>query len=294
MLFPNPSRSIAQAGAAVTALLFPPSCCLCSEPTGIDLESMRSRVFCRSCEASLTQTERLLQNGCPRCGWPRGLPSLGSSAGLSSPGSDNSPTSACIKCADRKSELVYGRVTPLYRYQDTVTTAIVAAKYPRNSAITRELALRLAHRCLDRWPDLCDSPRHAAPIVTSVPSPWIRQARRGGSGTRLLGKYAAEAWGLRYRSFLRTTRSIKKQAWLDDQSREKNVQDGFAIANSWLHRRGKPSSLAGRVVVLVDDVLTTGATANEASRVLLNAGAAEVWVAVVALAMRDTASSKNG
>lgn len=178
---------------------------------------------------------------------------------------------------------MFSRITPLYRYQDTVTAAVVAAKYPRNSAISRELARRLAARCRIRWPELSHRPLPSTPIVTSVPSPWLRQARRGGSGTRLLGQRFATELSLPYQTLLRTTRNIAKQAWLDDDSRRQNVFDAFAFRRSL----DGPPLLLGREVILVDDVMTTGATADEVTRVLLDAGAVRVSVAVVALAMRE-------
>lgn len=239
-----------------------------------DLQAILPTVFCRACETSLAQTGPLLENACARCGWPRGV-----SRGVATVGE----LLPCPRCARRKSQHPFSRITPLYRYQDTVTAAVVAAKYPRNSAITRELARRLATRCRTRWPELSRRPLSSTPIVTSVPSPVMRQARRGGSGTRLLAQHFAAESALPYQSLLRTTRNIAKQAWLDDDSRRDNVSGAFALRQFQLRR----PVLAGREVILVDDVMTTGATADEVAGVLLDAGAVRVSVAVVALAMRE-------
>ncbi|TWT92254.1 ComF family protein [Neorhodopirellula pilleata] len=282
MLFQKPARTIAEtisdAWNSLAPLVFPPACCLCSEPTPMRItgenESALITVFCRACETSLVQTGPLLENACMNCGWPRGLCRGFASGGELLP---------CPRCAARKNSHPFSRITPLYRYQDTVTAAVVAAKYPRNSAITRELARRLAVRCKTRWPELTVLPRSSTPIVTSVPSPVMRQARRGGSGTRLLGQHFAAETGLPYRALMRTTRSIAKQAWLDDDSRRENVSGAFALRRIGFRR----PVLMGREIILVDDVMTTGATADEITRVLLDAGAVRVSVAVVALAMRE-------
>ena len=75
---------------------------------------------------------------------------------------------------------------------------------------------------------------------------------------------------------------LRKIKWTPDQSdltaanRKLNLKDAFAV-------RPRPRSLAGKTVLLVDDILTTGTTASECSRALLHAGVARVIVAVVAV-----------
>lgn len=75
---------------------------------------------------------------------------------------------------------------------------------------------------------------------------------------------------------------LRKIKWTPDQSeliashRKLNLKDAFSV-------RSRRQSLAGKTVLLVDDILTTGTTANECSRALLHAGAAKVIVAVIAV-----------
>ncbi len=75
---------------------------------------------------------------------------------------------------------------------------------------------------------------------------------------------------------------LRKIKWTPDQSdltaanRKLNLKDAFAV-------RPRPRSLAGKAVLLVDDILTTGTTANECTRALLKAGVAKVIVVVVAV-----------
>ena len=131
-------------------------------------------------------------------------------------------------------------------------------------------------------------------LVTFVPSHFSRQVTRGGIGNRAIAEAVARRLSLvskdskcrkiKCRHVLRTTRRIKKQAWLDDCQRRQNVQGAFAM------KRGYALTvfpkLTNRHVLLVDDVLTTGATANEVSRVLFRAGASRVTLAVLARALR--------
>ena len=266
----------------LSPLLFPPVCVLCGdrtervaakETTG-DEGSRKFETFCRVCETSLTQSTPMMRTACDDCGWPRGARS--DSAAVSS------ELSACPKCHARESPHRFDRITPLYRYHDAARDAVVAAKYPRNAVVARELAKALAARCRSRWPDLGGALSKAdRPIVTSVPSPWIRQVRRGGSGTRLLAQYTASNLNLHYVTLLHTTRPIAKQALLDDEARRVNVHGAFQIRSRWLNR------LQGREVLIVDDVMTTGATADEIATILHDAGVARVSLAVAALAMRE-------
>lgn len=292
-------RAAAETWESVSPFIFPPCCCLCLEPTlsnrsepekaSVFEHEIRRHyaTFCLTCETSIGQSRSQMRTACAVCGWPTGL----QPNALQSDGQFEIDAGLpCPRCARTKHVHSFSRVTPLYRYQDAVTTAVVSAKYPRNSAVTYELARRLAGACLDRWPDLSEiPPQHSAeklpPLVTSVPSPWLRQIRRGGSGSRLLGEFFAKEFRFPYHNLLKTTRSIAKQAWLEDEARRENVRGAFAVRKPIWYR---DSLVRNRRIILIDDVMTTGATADEISRVLLDAGAESVSLAVVALAMRDS------
>ncbi|WP_146405897.1 ComF family protein [Allorhodopirellula heiligendammensis] len=293
-------QSVERFWESLAPLIFPPVCVLCGEPTGrgTDRDSPRRyATFCVNCETSLLQSQPMMRTACEQCGWPRQVRSpRGPSSrlatdplqemgvqemGVTVPEPELLP---CPKCAGRSFPHRFARMTPLYRYHDAARTAVVAAKYPCNSAVTRELAMRLADRCRSRWPDLAMAGHAPAPplMVTSVPSPWIRQVRRGGSGTRLLAQYTAKNLRLPYVSLLRTTRPVAKQALLDDDARHENVRGAFHVGQRW-----RQTSMDCDII-LVDDVMTTGATADEVAGVLMDAGARRVSLAVVALAMRDS------
>lgn len=82
------------------------------------------------------------------------------------------------------------------------------------------------------------------------------------------------------KSLLRSRETVS-QTGLSRQQRQANLRGAFSVTGR--------KSLRGKRVLLVDDVMTTGATAGECSRVLLQAGASEVYVATVARATRDNA-----
>jgi ComF family protein len=78
------------------------------------------------------------------------------------------------------------------------------------------------------------------------------------------------------------TRETASQTGLSRHQRRTNVRGAFAVT--------RPEKIRGRSILLVDDVMTTGTTVNECSRVLLRAGAKEVFVATVARATKEIGS----
>ena len=75
-------------------------------------------------------------------------------------------------------------------------------------------------------------------------------------------------------------RATVSQIGLTRPQRAENIRGAFRVKH--------PEKIAGRTILLVDDVLTTGTTASECARVLRKAGAEKVWVATVARTLKDT------
>ena len=121
-------------------------------------------------------------------------------------------------------------------------------------------------------------PREAAfDVIVPMPLHWFKQWQRGFNQADVLAREIGRKWGVPVRSVIRRRRATSPQAGLTNAKRRANVQGAFRIA------RGKP--LRGMRVLLVDDVVTTGATASACARVLKRAGAAHV--ALLALARTD-------
>ena len=120
--------------------------------------------------------------------------------------------------------------------------------------------------------DGCEAPRSR--LVAPIPLHVSRLRERGYDQAALLARAAAQRFGLPYADLLLRARPTKAQVGLDRTRRETNVRGAFRA------RRPVP----GARVCLVDDVLTTGATAAEAARALLAAGASSVEVRTLARA----------
>jgi predicted amidophosphoribosyltransferase len=111
-------------------------------------------------------------------------------------------------------------------------------------------------------------------LIMPAPMHWRRRLSRGEDLARRLSASIAAGLKLPLGHELVRIRHTAQQARLPRTRRLTNVKGAFAV-------RGK-STIAGASIVLVDDVTTTGATADEASRTLLKAGASKVTLAVLA------------
>ena len=118
-------------------------------------------------------------------------------------------------------------------------------------------------------------------MVAPVPMHWVRRLGRGWNHSSGLARRVARRLKLPMDDELVRTRNTPPQVGLPASQRAGNVRGAFAVP--------RPKEVAGANVLLVDDVMTTGATANEAARTLRRAGAERVIVAVVARAEPPTA-----
>jgi ComF family protein len=118
----------------------------------------------------------------------------------------------------------------------------------------------------------CERPR--SDVLVPVPLHPHRLRQRGFDQALLLAQAAGRRFGLPVKTLLRRVRPTGQQVGRDRVARERNVRGAFA---------GDPAAFGLRVC-LVDDVLTTGATASAAARALLDAGAARIEVRTLARA----------
>ena len=111
-------------------------------------------------------------------------------------------------------------------------------------------------------------------VVTPMPLHWRRMLSRGFNQSALLAAHLAKRIHAPVRGLLRKRKSTPKQAGLTGSERRKNVSGAFGLA------RG--ANVKDLRILLVDDVLTTGATASAAAAVLRRAGAKSITVLTVA------------
>ena len=118
-------------------------------------------------------------------------------------------------------------------------------------------------------------------LIMPVPLSATRMRERGYNQARLLGAEIAAAFVIPLAgNHLARVRHTQPQALLDEKQRWTNIQGAFRIRNS--------TAVKGRSILLVDDLLTTGATASEAARALKDAGAGTVGVLTLAITHERT------
>lgn len=171
------------------------------------------------------------------------------------------PGGSCAPCTDRQP--AFAGTVAAGAYRGVAKSAIQALKFKGRRRLAPLLAARLA-----------EAPGFPSGDWLLVPVPLHpeRRRKRGFNQAALIAREVARARQLPWREAIERTLATDPQHVLDRRSRLANLDAAFRCRES----------LAGRRVLLVDDVMTTGATAQAAALALLAAGAEEVRVLVVA------------
>ena len=194
---------------------------------------------------------------CPRCG-----STLGAGVKIREDG--------CYACPTTLPR--FARVVRLGPYAQPLRDIIHQVKYRRQEGLCRHLC-RLLGGAIE---GSCQQDEPGLEMVLPVPAHWRRRIARAYDHSGALATALAEELSLHRGSELIRIRHTPPQAHLPKTRRIENVRGAFSVSD--------PKVISGARVLLVDDVTTTGATANEAARALLAAGASQVVLAVIAKA----------
>lgn len=198
------------------------------------------------CAACADGLQRLREPMCARCGRPTAW-----------------PVARCSECGGRR--LAFARARAAVAYDEPVRR-IVAAWKERG---LRRLAPWAAGVVVDVVP------RPDADVLSFVPADRDRKLKRGHHAAEALARELANRWNLPAAQLLERTRPARRQRGLDQAERRRNVRGAFVASAS-----------VPRSIVLIDDVYTTGATANAAASALRGAGTRSVQVVTFARAIR--------
>lgn len=242
---------------ALLNLLYPPRCPFCGtllsphdsgdirlSPAGGGSPSWVERLTCRRCAAELPWIKR----SCPRCGTPL-----------------EEGESECRHC--NIGVFSFQDCCALACYRGKIRETLHRFKYRGQKALAEPLGKLLAGKIArEPW---------SSSLEFLVPVPLSRQRllQRGYNQASLLAGVLGRELGLPVKEILERVRETESQTGLNRSRRAENLYRAFRCC------REVP---AGSHVLLVDDVLTSGATAHEASRTLKEAGAGRISVAVVA------------
>jgi ComF family protein len=227
-------------------LAFPSICASCT----IALTGKQDD-FCSACAVALAHDP---DTTCPRC--------------CSSVGQFADGAEGCTDC--RHERYYFERAFRLGRYDGHLRDLILRMKQPRGDVLAEIMGRFWAAHAEARFRDV------KADLVIPAPLHWRRRLfHRGFNQSEALSEAIAGRIGLPHRTrWLRRVRAARSQVSLDGAERRLNLVGAY--------RASRSADLKGKTVLLIDDVLTTGATVSEASRALMEAGAARVVVAVLA------------
>lgn len=230
-------------GAAANAI-WPPQCPSCGER--VDSQGP----LCISC---WSQVHFLVEPQCCCCGVPFEYAQ---------------PVGAeCLRCLTRRP--VYRAAKSAMRYDDFSKALILRFKYGDRQDIARILA--------DWMTRAGDNLLRDADLIMPVPLHWSRLFARRFNQSAILGKRIAASRDLVFDpTALRRVRRTPSQGAMKFKQRQRNVRGAFAVQNKAV------PNVKDKGIILVDDVLTTGATAENCAKTLLEAGARHVDVLTAA------------
>lgn len=230
-------------------LLFPPRCTHCHAAAGLPADGW---LLCQPCRELLAAGQGI---PCRRCG---------------ARVAETSPVAGgCIHCRDRR--LRFDEAAALGPYAGHLRSAVLRIKQASEEPLAASLARLM-------WTQQCERMRKwQVDVVVPIPMFWLRRLGRGMNSPDVAAETLARELRLPLECrLLRRWRNTAPQGTLPPGERQMNLRDAFRL------RRGY--NVQGAKVLVVDDILTTGATCSEAARVLRKAGASSVFVAVLARA----------
>jgi ComF family protein len=233
--------------AGARDLVYPGHCLLCGRPLPPNQEH-----FCGVCRVDVFHDPH---ESCPRCAG-----TIGPFAVVEG---------RCRACRDES--FAFERALRLGPYDGLLREIIPRLKYRTAEGLAELLGEFWAERAAEQFAAL------RVDALVPVPLHWIRRWRRGYNQSAALGRGLSARLGVPCQpSWLRRIRNTPRQTSQTPAGRKANVRGAF---------RARPgAAMKGRAILLVDDVMTTGATAGEAARALLAGGAARVAVAALARA----------
>jgi ComF family protein len=212
-------------------------------------EEINDSYICQDCEKTM---KKIVPPLCMKCSKPIDM---------------NSPGELCSDC--RKHDHIFEMSRSIFAYEGTVKKGIYLFKY-----YNKPYFYRFFGRCLVDYIKKTDYIRFN--LVVPVPLHHSKLRKRGYNQSALLAKYISKNTDVPYGDVLKRIKKTPKQSQMTKEERRKNLKDAFDV------KSGMTELLLGKAVLLVDDVYTTGSTADECSKTLLKNGASKVSVITIA------------
>jgi len=261
-------RVVRPAISGFYSFIYPPVCIGCDGPSYFDLASaignsshplppvdrkiLERENWCRDC---LDQIRAPLKQRCPVCG---GIVQLHAAL-----------KGRCHLC--QFSDFRFSQAICINNYGGLLQALVIKMKGQRCEITALQLGELLAYEVerLDKIDDV--------DLLTCVPTHWRKRFSKGFQASGLLSEAVTKITGIpSVPKMLKANRPTQKQGMLSDFKRFENVKNAFSVTPFYRKK------VVGKHIVLIDDVMTSGATTSQCAKVLRAAGAARVDVAVVA------------
>ncbi len=233
--------------------VFPAECAYCHQFAGDD----RILIFCRSCWSAMTLIPSSI---CPRCGKPYPSQTV----------LQHSPAFLCGDC--RVSPPFFNRTYTAAYYEGVLREAIQQFKFHQKTKLGKPLAQLL----IARLPENIDI--HEYQAILPVPLHKTRQKERGYNQSAILARHLAQHYQLNLilHNLIRIRATNAQSQMKGRKDRQENVKNAFCLRST--------DMLRDQNLILIDDVFTTGATVNECSKTLKQAGVRSILVLTVSRA----------
>ena len=221
--------------------IYPPLCVLCSNPYKEDNEW-----FCTECKEKL-EKNRAERDACPRCSHNRKIEKC-----------------SCDIAWDHYFETIFS----LFDFDETVQNIAHQIKYKGKKNLAYHMGKYYASTIPGSFFNNADG-------ILPVPLHFIRKLNRGYNQAEFFARGISS--GINHHlpnvnNVLIRVKNTKTQTKLDKEERQKNLSNAFTVNSK------NSGSIIGKMLILVDDVVTTGATTDLCSKVLIDAGAQAVRV----------------
>lgn len=157
----------------------------------------------------------------------------------------------------------------VWYYEGDARSSILRFKFGGKRGYAHGYGKLLAMKLLEQHPDGFD-------LLTWVPTAWQRCVKRGYDQTELIARAVGRELGVKPVKLLKKVRNTPPQSGITGHAeRRANVLNAYRLVGK------RP--VKDKKILLIDDIITTGATAGECARVLLTAGAQEICCGAVAV-----------